>query len=46
MDEIQSLAHGFIVALSFKNVAFMFVVFDLAFDVIMPKGPLEALLGR
>jgi len=24
----------------------MFVVFDLAFDVIMPKGPLEALLGR
>src|SRR4029079_19806653 len=25
MDEIQSLLHGFIVALSFKNVAFMFV---------------------
>ena len=25
MDEIQSLAHGFLVALSFKNVAFMFV---------------------
>jgi putative tricarboxylic transport membrane protein len=24
----------------------MFLVFDLAFDVIMPKGPLEALLGR
>jgi putative tricarboxylic transport membrane protein len=24
----------------------MFVVFDVAFDVIMPKGPLEALLGR
>jgi putative tricarboxylic transport membrane protein len=24
----------------------MFVVFDLAFDVLMPKGPLEALLGR
>jgi putative tricarboxylic transport membrane protein len=24
----------------------MFVVFDLAFDVIMPKGPLEALFGR
>jgi putative tricarboxylic transport membrane protein len=31
------------------SVAFsiaMFVVFDLAFDVIMPKGPLEALFGR
>src|ERR687888_780064 len=25
MDEIQSLAHGFIVALSFKNLALMFV---------------------
>jgi putative tricarboxylic transport membrane protein len=25
MDEIQSLAHGFVVALSLKNVAFMFV---------------------
>jgi hypothetical protein len=24
----------------------MFVVFDIAFDVIMPKGPLEALFGR
>jgi hypothetical protein len=24
----------------------MFVVFDVAFDVIMPKGPLEALFGR
>ncbi len=23
----------------------MFVVFDVAFDVIMPKGPIEALLG-
>jgi len=23
----------------------MFVTFDVAFDVIMPKGPLEALLG-
>jgi hypothetical protein len=23
----------------------MFVTFDIAFDVIMPKGPLEALLG-
>jgi len=24
----------------------MFVTFDIAFDVIMPKGPLEALFGR
>jgi hypothetical protein len=23
----------------------MFVTFDVAFDVIMPKGPIEALLG-
>jgi hypothetical protein len=23
----------------------MFVTFELAFDVIMPKGPLEALFG-
>jgi hypothetical protein len=27
-------------------VAVMFVTFDVAFDVIMPKGPLEALFGR
>ena len=27
-------------------VIVMFVTFDVAFDVIMPKGPLEALLGR
>ena len=26
--------------------AIMFVTFDVAFDVIMPKGPLEAALGR
>lgn len=26
--------------------ALMFVTFDVAFDVIMPKGPLEAALGR
>jgi hypothetical protein len=24
----------------------MFVTFDVAFDVIMPKGPLEALFGH
>jgi len=23
----------------------MFITFEIAFDVIMPKGPLEALLG-
>jgi putative tricarboxylic transport membrane protein len=27
-------------------VVVMFVTFDVAFDVIMPKGPLEALIGR
>jgi hypothetical protein len=27
-------------------VLVMFVTFDVAFDVIMPKGPLEALFGR
>jgi putative tricarboxylic transport membrane protein len=27
-------------------VAVMFVTFDVAFDVIMPKGPLEAAFGR
>jgi hypothetical protein len=27
-------------------VAAMFFTFDVAFDVIMPKGPLEAVLGR
>jgi putative tricarboxylic transport membrane protein len=30
---------------SFLFAVAMFVTFDLAFDVIMPKGPLEALLG-
>jgi hypothetical protein len=27
-------------------VLVMFVTFDVAFDVIMPKGPIEALFGR
>ena len=27
-------------------VAVMFVTFDVAFDVIMPEGPLEALFGK
>ena len=30
---------------SFAFALAMFVTFDVAFDVIMPKGPLEALLG-
>jgi putative tricarboxylic transport membrane protein len=30
---------------AFLFTAIMFVTFDLAFDVIMPKGPLEAALG-
>jgi hypothetical protein len=31
---------------AFLFVLAMFVVFDIAFDVIMPKGPLEAFFGR
>ncbi|MBN9580287.1 MAG: tripartite tricarboxylate transporter TctB family protein [Afipia sp.] len=31
---------------AFIFVAIMFVTFDIAFDVIMPKGPLEAAFGR
>ena len=31
---------------AFIFTALMFVVFDVAFDVIMPKGPLERALGR
>ncbi|MCK1621437.1 tripartite tricarboxylate transporter TctB family protein [Bradyrhizobium sp. 159] len=31
---------------AFVFTAVMFVTFDIAFDVIMPKGPLEAALGR
>jgi putative tricarboxylic transport membrane protein len=31
---------------AFLFTAIMFVTFDIAFDVIMPKGPLEAALGR
>jgi ABC-type polysaccharide/polyol phosphate export permease len=31
---------------SFLFAFAMFATFDLAFDVIMPKGPLEALFGR
>ena len=27
-------------------IAAMFIIFDVAFDVIMPKGPLEAAFGR
>lgn len=31
---------------AFVFVGIMFAVFDVAFDVIMPKGPLEAAFGR
>jgi hypothetical protein len=31
---------------AFLFTAIMFVTFDIAFDVIMPKGPLESALGR
>src|SRR3977135_822705 len=31
---------------AFVFIAVMFVTFDIAFDVIMPKGPLEAAFGR
>jgi hypothetical protein len=31
---------------SFIFTAAMFITFDIAFDVIMPKGPLEAAFGR
>ena len=31
---------------AFLFTAIMFVTFDIAFDVIMPKGPLEAVFGR
>ena len=31
---------------AFIFTAIMFVTFDVAFDVIMPKGPLEAAFGR
>jgi hypothetical protein len=31
---------------AFIFTAIMFVTFDIAFDVIMPKGPLEAAFGR
>ena len=30
---------------AFVFTALMFVTFDIAFDVIMPKGPLEAAFG-
>jgi hypothetical protein len=31
---------------AFAFTAIMFITFDVAFDVIMPKGPIEAALGR
>ena len=36
----KSLLTGFIFSLA------MFLTFELAFDVLMPKGPIEALFGR
>ena len=36
----KSLLTSFVFAIA------MFVTFDIAFDVIMPKGPLEALFGH
>src|SRR5919198_2849587 len=39
MDEIQSLAHGFIVALSFKNLALMFVGIVLGVIIGVLPGP-------
>ena len=33
------------VATAFVCTALMFITFDIAFDVIMPKGPLEAAFG-
>ena len=37
---VEVAAHGLLFALV------MFATFDVAFDVIMPKGPLEAAFGR
>jgi putative tricarboxylic transport membrane protein len=37
---LKSLLTSFVFSMA------MFITFDVAFDVIMPKGPLEALLGR
>jgi hypothetical protein len=34
------------IATAFVFTALMFVTFEIAFDVIMPKGPVEALFGR
>jgi len=39
-----ALWKSLLTALVFTGI--MFVTFDIAFDVIMPKGPLEAALGR
>ena len=36
----KSIVTGFVFSLA------MFLTFELAFDVLMPKGPLEALFGR
>jgi putative tricarboxylic transport membrane protein len=46
MSIIGQIALWKSVLTAFVFVAVMFFTFDVAFDVIMPKGPLEAVLGR
>ena len=45
MGYIGRIAWWKSIATAFVFSALMFVTFEIAFDVIMPKGPLEALLG-
>jgi hypothetical protein len=45
MRAVGGIAWWKSLATSFVFAAAMFVTFDVAFDVIMPKGPFEALLG-
>jgi hypothetical protein len=46
MRYIGSIAWWKSLLTSFLFVLIMFSTFDVAFDVIMPKGPVEALFGR
>ncbi len=46
MAQIGKIAWWKSLLTAFIFVAIMFVTFDIAFDVIMPKGPLEAAFGR
>ena len=45
MRLVGKIAHWKSLLTAFLFTAIMFVTFDLAFDVIMPKGPLEAAFG-